>query len=305
MSRVLVTGAGGFIGRAAVTALRQRGYEVHGAARTRADGVEVDSWHTMDLLDPLDRSRLVHRAGASHLLHLAWTTTHGRFWSDPTNLEWANASCDLVEAFAEAGGGRAVMSGSCAQYDWDARAIGPAGIAHESTTPRRPATLYGSAKQDASSRLEAWSIESGFSFASALLFYPYGPFDRAERLVPSVTLKLLGGEMAEVTSGDQVRDFVHVADCGDALAALVESAVVGAVNVGIGHASSVADVATTVARILDREDLLRIGAGDEQSKIVADVTRLREEVGFVPHYDLETGLRDTVDWWRSQRSRRR
>lgn len=300
MSRVLVTGASGFIGRAAVEGLRSRGHEVHGVARIPADDVPVHTWHTGDLLDSSDRRTLVRAAGASHLLHLAWSTVHGRFWSDPTNLTWARASFELVETFAAGGGTRAVMSGSCAQYDWDAQAIGSAGVADESATPRRPATLYGSAKEEATRQLDAWSAEAGFSYASALLFFPYGPFDKAERLVPSVTLKLLAGEVAEVTSGSQIRDFVHVEDCGVALAALVGSEVTGAVNIGTGKASSVAAVATTVAQVLDREDLLRIGTDGESSKVVAAVTRLRNEVGFVPRYDLEAGLRDTVDWWRAR-----
>jgi nucleoside-diphosphate-sugar epimerase len=303
MSRVLVTGASGFIGRAVVAALRERERDVHGVARTPASEIEVEKWHTADLLDPAERGRLVRTAGASHLVHLAWSTEHGRFWSHPANRSWSKASCELVEAFAEAGGKRAVMAGSCAQYDWGARATGPGGRADERMTPRRPSTLYGAAKEEAASRLEAWAAETGFSFASALLFFPYGPYDKSERLVPSLARKLALGEPAKVTSGNQVRDFVHVDDCGAALAALADSEVVGAVNVGTGYGTSVSDVATTVARALDREDLLRIGSSKEPSELVAAVERLRDEVGFVPRYDLQTGVRQTVDWL--QRNRRR
>jgi nucleoside-diphosphate-sugar epimerase len=302
-ARVLVTGASGFVGRAAVAALRHRGYEVHGVARTAADDVEVDAWHAADLLDPAGVDGLVREAGASHLLHLAWTTEHGRYWSDPTNRAWAEATYGLMEMFAAARGARAVMAGSCAQYDWStARAFS------ETETPRRPATLYGRAKQETTDRLEAWSKEAGLSFAAALLFFPYGPFEKAERLVPSVTRSLLAGEEAATTSGTQVRDFVHVDDCGTVLAALIDSDVTGAVNVGSGQGSSVADVAASLARIVGREDLLRIGAlptrGEDSTSVVAATTRLRDEVGFRPRYDLETGLRDTVEWWR-QRTRRR
>jgi nucleoside-diphosphate-sugar epimerase len=303
MGRVLVTGASGFIGRAVVASLRGRGHEVHGVARAPVDEIEVDKWHAADLLDPAERVQLLRAAGASHLVHLAWTTEHGRFWADPANRSWAKATSQLVEAFAEAGGTRAVMAGSCAQYDWDARATGPGGLADEQLTPRRPSTPYGAAKEEASSRLEAWAVGTGLSFASGLLFFPYGPYDKAERLVPSLTLKLAAGEPAEVTSGNQVRDFVHVEDCGAALAAIADSEVTGAVNVGTGHGASVAEVATTVARILDREDLLRVGSSSEPSELVAAVERLRAEVGFTPRYDLESGVRQTVDWF--QRTRRK
>jgi nucleoside-diphosphate-sugar epimerase len=307
MSRVLVTGATGFIGRAAVRALKLTGFEVHGVARTPKDEVEVDVWHTADLLDPSSIGSLTNKASATHLLHAAWTAVHGKFWADPANLAWTRATCELVEAFTEAGGERVVMVGSCAQYDWNATAIGPSGVAVESATPRRPASLYGSAKQATSELLEAWSREVGLSYATALLFFPYGPYDQPRRLVPSVTQTLLAGEEAKVSAGTQIRDFIHVEDCGSALAAIVSGEVAGAVNIGSGRGSSVAEVATAVARILDREELLHIGAlaaGGEAPapKVVADVARLRHEVGFAPRYDLQAGLRDTIEWWRRGQS---
>jgi nucleoside-diphosphate-sugar epimerase len=281
---------------------------VHGVARTPAEDVDVDAWHIANLLDPAAVDGLLREAGASHLLHLAWTTEHGRYWSDPANLAWAKTSSVLVQTFAATGGVRAVMAGSCAQYDWSDEGIGPAGVASENETPRRPATLYGRTKQATTELLEAWSKEAGLSYATALLFFPYGPYEKAERLVPSVTRSMLAGEKAATTAGAQVRDFVHVEDCGAALAALVDGGVTGAVNIGSGQGSSVANVATAIARILGREDLLRLGclaSGDEDSStVVAATTRLFDEVGFSPAYDLETGLEDTVEWWR-QRTRRR
>jgi nucleoside-diphosphate-sugar epimerase len=119
-------------------------------------------------------------------------------------------------------------------------------------------------------------------------------------------LSLLAGEEAKTTPGAQVRDFVHVADCGAALAALLAGSATGSVNVGTGHGEPVAEIARTVARIAGREDLLRVGAlpGDDETVVVADTTRLCAEVGFTPRYGIEEGLRDAVEWWR-QRTRRR
>jgi len=273
-------------------------------ARAAAD-VDVDVWHAADFLDSASAERVVRAAEASHLLHLAWTTAHGRYWSDPANLAWARATLHVVELFAERGGVRAVMCGSCAQYDWATSTIGPSGLLHEASTPRRPASLYGAAKQATSDLLVAWSRTVGLSAAVALLFFPYGPFEKQGRLVPSVARHLLAGEAAPISAGTQIRDFIHVADCGAALAALVDSDVSGSVNIGSGRGSSVADVATTIAGILDREELLRIGAlpADESGHAaVADVTRLRDELGFVPRYDLGGGLRDAVDFWRLRTS---
>jgi nucleoside-diphosphate-sugar epimerase len=86
---------------------------------------------------------------------------------------------------------------------------------------------------------------------------------------------------------------MHVEDCGGALAALVDSEVTGSVNIGSGQGSSVADVANTIARILGR----RI---EDAGVVVAATTRLREEIGASPDYDLETGLRHAIEWWRQR-----
>ncbi len=97
---------------------------------------------------------------------------------------------------------------------------------------------------------------------------------------------------------------MHVEDCGGALAALVDSEVTGSVNIGSGQGSSVADVANTIARILGCENLLRIGTIqsriEDAGVVVAATTRLREEVGASPDYDLETGLRHAIEWWRQR-----
>jgi nucleoside-diphosphate-sugar epimerase len=302
VTRVLVTGATGFVGRAAVAALGLQGHEVHGTARVTAGDVSVDAWHRADLLDPAGVDRLVQESACTHLLHLAWTAEQPTYSSDPANLAWARATCALVDAFAAAGGRRVVAAGTCAQYSWDPDVIGAEGFVSEAVTPRRPTSLYGRAKQATTDLLEAWSAETGLSFATALLFVPYGPFDRPERLVPSVTRSLLAGETAEVRSGNNVHDFLHVEDCGAALAALLDSDVTGPVNVGSGQGTSVADVASTLGRIVGREDLLRIApaSGGGEIRLVARTTRLNEEVGFQPFRGLEAGLEATVDWLRER-----
>jgi nucleoside-diphosphate-sugar epimerase len=87
---------------------------------------------------------------------------------------------------------------------------------------------------------------------------------------------------------------------------VVDAELTGPVNIGSGSGTSVADVATTLAQIVGREDLLRLGElGDsDETRVVADVGRLAGALGFEPRYGLEDGLRDAVEWWR-QRTRRR
>jgi nucleoside-diphosphate-sugar epimerase len=298
VSTVLVTGATGFVGRHALQALLRSGQEVHAVARTPPPGAAEVSWHTADLLEPGAAERVVAAARPSHLLHLAWYAEHGRYWTAPENVQWVEATLALFRAFAGQVGERAVMAGTSAEYDWSH------GFCSEHVTPRRPATLYGVAKDAAHRVVAAAAEQAGVGLAWGRVFFLYGPHEHPERLVPSVARALVQGRPAPVSSGAQVRDFMHVEDVADGFAALLRSNVAGPVNVASGDPVRIRDIVATLGELAGRPDLLRLGElpdrpGDPPL-LVADVRRLRDEVGFVPRHSLVDGLRDTLEWWRAR-----
>src|SRR5205823_13981481 len=71
----------------------------------------------------------------SHLLHLAWETEHGHFWTSPENLRWVEAALHLWRRLDEVSGYRAVGAGTCAEYTWDDAILGGRAI-DEQRTPR-------------------------------------------------------------------------------------------------------------------------------------------------------------------------
>jgi nucleoside-diphosphate-sugar epimerase len=300
VSRVLVTGATGFVGRRVLGPLVEAGHEVHAVSSRPAPeaGPAGVRWHRSDLLT--DPGGVAARVAPERLLHLAWYAEHGRFWTSPENLRWVEATLALVRAFASAGGTRAVLAGSCAEYQW-----GLPGPCLERGTPLRPATLYGSAKHATRTVLEAAAPGLGIELAWGRLFFLYGPGEDERRLVASVAGALLRGERAATGAGTQLRDFMHVDDAGAALAALVAApGVRGALNVASGEGRPVRELIEAIAREAGRPELLDVGAlpprpGDP-GELVAGVARLRDEVGFRPRIDLERGLAETVAWWRSQ-----
>lgn len=296
---VLVTGASGFIGRHALEPLIARGFEVHGVTSGAAPRMTPPNviWERADLLDPVARAEVLRAVEPTHLLHLAWYTEHARFWTSVENLRWAAATIALVQAFAEGGGRRAVLAGSCAEYRWGLR-----GSCIESATPLEPATLYGTAKNATRAVLDAAADELGIAFAWGRVFFLYGPNEAPNRLVASVARALLAGERAPTGPGTQVRDFLHVADAGRAFAVLMDTPLSGAVNIASGKGLQVRDVIAAIGAASARSDLLDVGAlparNGEPAELVADVTRLRGELGFVPAIDWEDGINRTVAWWR-------
>ena len=277
MKRVLVTGLGGFIGKHVRAPLERRGFEVQG--------------NEIDLLGEGAAARTVAAARPTHLLHLAWTSSAARMRDPAENAAWAKASVALFEAFTRAGGERAAFAGSCAEYDWSR------GTLSESSTPSRPVTPYGESKNDVRR-----SVEGG-NTAWARLFFLYGPHEPRGRLVSDICAGLLEGREIELTEGRQQRDYLHAEDAAEALVALLDSDVRGTINVASGSAVAVRDIARTLGELAGQPELLAFGrrpmAAQDPPLLVADTTRLRGELGFVPRYRLEAGLQQTLEWWRS------
>ena len=304
MNRVLVTGASGFLGRHALPRLQSLGYEVHAVTRRRMGDPSGVRWHQKDLLEKSAARDIIRRIRPTHLLHLAWCADPVDFWETPDNIRWFNATTRLFDAFAAFDGQRVVGIGSCAEYEWASEVH-----CYESTTPTRPFSLYGESKLAAGRCLEMLGAAGHFSAAWGRLFFLYGPWGHRRRLPGVVIEPLLGGRPAPCSSLTQFRDYLFIDDAAAAIVAMLDGSVEGAVNVASGESVQIIEMVKSVAQLLNGEHLLQVGAipdaeTNNPRSIVADVTRLRNEVGFAPSVSLAEGLRRTVDWWRQSRIRR-
>ena len=299
VKRVLVTGATGFIGRHTLKPLAERGYEVVGVTSGPAprDSHSV-RWIQADLLSPGAAAHVIDAARPTHLLHLAWYAEPGRFWTDPRNFAWVQASIALLEAFIQHSGSRVVTGGTCAEYDWEC------GYCVENASPLNPSTPYGVAKHAVRIVQESMCALAGVSSAWARVFLVYGPHEDPRRLVPGVVKSLLCGGSARCTHGRQVRDLLHVEDVADAVVCLLDGQVSGPVNIASARPVALREVVQHIAALLHRPGCVEFGAleplRNDPAVLAADTRRLQREVGWEPRYGLEHGLEDTIHWWKER-----
>lgn len=258
--------------------------------------IQSINFHTADLLNFRDTSELMGNVRPSHLLHLAWYVEHGKFWSSLENFRWVEASLHLLQTFREGGGQRVTIAGTCMEYDWSD------GICDEYLTNLQPVTPYSTCKHALQMLLGSYGAQAALSASWARIFFLYGPHEYPTRLVASVTRNLLKEQPAPVSNSEQVRDFLYVVDVASALVALLDSSVKGAVNIGSGQSVQLKHIIQTIADHLGRPELVKWGAvaqrPDDPPKIVANVDRLRNLVGWSPLYNLEQGIGETINWWK-------
>ena len=302
-----MTGAGGFIGRQSIEPLRAAGYDVHAVfSNTPIRPNESAGAHAYraDLLDAQAIDALIQAVRPTHLLHFAWIATPGLYWNSAENYRWLEASQHLLRSFKDGGGIRAVMAGSCAEYDWSR-----VDICHERSTPLAGASgtavgAYAKCKIAMQRALEEFGRAHDLSTAWGRIFFQFGPGEHPQRLVASVIIDLLSGHEALCSHGRQIRSFLHVTDVGRAFAAVLASDIEGPVNIGSGERISIAELLGRIARTIGRPELLNLGARRalpfEPDILLPDIARLRREVGWTPRLTLDQGIADAIDWWRER-----
>lgn len=299
--RLLVTGATGFVGSSVVRAALGRGHEVMAVVRSRARGVALGDVPGLrvveaDLNDGEAMRRVAAGASADVALHLAWAIGPDYFDS-PRSLVCVEGSLALLRGLLDARCPRVVFVGTHLE-------LAPSDRDMNEGSPVAPRGLYAACKDALRRIADARLALTDTSFAWPRLFNLYGPGQPEWAFVSSVVRHLLEGRRCPLTHGEQQRAFLHVRDAADALLAVCESSVRGVVHVGSDDVVTVRGLAERIGADLHRAELLAFGAlapsAGDAPRVVASTTRLRETTGFAARVSLDEGLRETIDWWRTQ-----
>lgn len=308
--KVVVTGAGGFIGSHLAEGLVRAGADVTAVVRYNSRGdegnlrfVDEDVRGAMHVraLEMTD-SDAVRRtlAGKDVVFNLAALIGIPYSYVAPQDTIQNNLAATLNVLVAARDGvvGRVVQTSTSEVYGSALQVPIP------ETHPYQPQSPY-SASKIATDNI-ALSFHLAFATPVTVVrpFNTYGPRQSARAVLPSVISQALAGSDIKVGSTTTTRDFNFVTDTvkGFMLLAGSDAALGRAVNIGSGREISIADAIDTIVRVVGKgnrivhdEQRVRPEAS-EVSRLLADITVARELVGYEPEVSFEQGIRRVVDW---------
>jgi len=308
--RTLVTGGAGFIGSHLVDALVARGDEVlvfDDLSTGKSENVEsaLGQGASMEVLDITDGRLLlpiVEDFNPESVFHLAAQIDVRRSMADPAFDVHLNVlgTVNMLEASARYGAERFIFTSSGGTVYGE-------GAGREDELPfpedarNAPDSVYGQSKLAAEGYVGFYVRDRGIKGSVLRLGNVYGPRQdpATEAGVVAIFSELArdGGRPTVFGTGEQTRDYVHVADVVSALLAAEKAEVLGPFNVGTGIETTVLDLVELIGRYAGREDFEPEFAPEREGEVernVLDPTRAADQLGWRPERSMETGLEQTL-----------
>jgi UDP-glucose 4-epimerase len=320
--RILVTGGAGYIGSHTTLQLLDAGYDVvvvDNLSRGHREAVDPARLREVDVLDTEGLVEVMREKPCDAVIHFAAYIAVGESMQVPEVYFRNNTagSLSLLTAMLRAGVGKIVFSSTAAVYGM------PEHVPIPESEPRAPVNAYGDTKVMVERLLEWFDQIHGMRSVCLRYFNASGadPKGRAgedhepeTHLIPLLfraiqtgkPITLFGDDYA-TPDGTCIRDYIHVTDLAQAHIAAVEALCAGGeskkYNVGTGHGFSVKEVLNAVEQVTGRKVPFVMGSrrDGDPPLLVADSTRLQQELGWNPQYSDLHRIVETAWAWATKR----
>lgn len=298
---VLVTGAGGFIGAHLSKALVEHGARVQALVREQTDTTRLSGLNVnceivnADLRNFAHVKQVIARVRPQYVFHLA--TARGT--ADSQSLIETNviALLNLLEEAGRYDLERFICFTSSLEHS-------RSDVLHEEGRAPDPVNLFGATKAAGSLLARQAAVEHDFPLTILKPFHVFGPFEPADRFVPRALDAAVSGAPIPLTAAPAFRDYIYVGDVVRAalMAASSKTAQGQEYNIASGNPASNHDVVNHIERLLGRKLQRDIGAHCE--KLVkpppsrVQISKAWQSFGWKPEYELQDGLRETLEWFR-------
>jgi len=294
--RILVTGAGGFIGSALAARLLESGAEVHATTRGPIpEGQEALVWHQLDLSDAEAVERAVGALRPQLVYHLASRVVGRRDLELvlPTFRDNLASAVSVLAAATAHRVERVVLAGSMEESL-------PSG--HDA-----PGSPYAVAKAAASLYARFFHALYGTPVVVARIFMVYGPGQRdRSKVIPASILAALARERPRIASGRRPVDWIYVDDVVAGLMALGTTPSIEGKTLDLGSGELVS-VGAVVEKIcvacgVDGPELGALPDRPLETVACAEPRETLAAIGWRPEIDLDEGLARTIAWLRAERA---
>jgi GDP-D-mannose 3', 5'-epimerase len=317
-TRVLVTGAGGFIGHHLVSYLRDRGYWVRGVDLKYPEytPVDADEFEILDLRR-WDACLQAMRGGIDHVYALAADMGGMGFISaHHAEILHNNALINFhtLEAARVHGVARYLYSSSACIYPEHLQEVTDVRpLREEDAYPAQPQDAYGWEKLITEKLCEYYTHDYGMETRIVRFHNIYGPngtYDGGREKAPAALSRKIalvedGGEIEIWGDGEQTRSFCYIDDCVEGIYRLMRSDHRDPLNLGTDRMVTINELASIIAGIAGKRIAIRHVDGPQGVRgRNSDNTRLRQVLGWEPAIDLEAGLVPTYRWIEERVARR-
>ncbi len=308
MSKVIVTGAGGFLGNYLVKELAAQGEEIWAVVRHKSQS-KTASGHQIhviacDFKDYRLLPEIIPHNNYDCFYHLAWAGSSGSAREDYSlQLDNAKACADAAYAAASIGCRKFAGAGSIAQLMYGRY------LQSEGKHPQM-AACYGTGKTAAEHISRCVCEKGGIEFLWGYLSNFYGAGDNSSNIVNYLIQKYLCGQVPSLTDGSQRADFLYVSDAARALAAMGRSGRAGAgYYIGYGQPGPLKDFVVMIRDRVNPHIHTGLGRrefhGLEPAFESIDIGRLRRDTGFVPGMPFAEGIEKTIAWIKNGKEKSR